>query len=121
MGASEWVAVGVALFGSLTVVIGWLLSRKDDAQGKEIDTLKTNLAAAFSASDKNEAALNEFKIQIAGEHYKARTIDEKFDKLETTFKDGFRDMGTKFDKMTDVMIRHLGEHGDQTGKFKIPQ
>lgn len=121
MGASEWVTIGLAILGIFGGVIGWLLSRKDDAQEREIETLKKNLEAAFSASDKNEAELNAFKIQIAGEHYKARTIDEKFDKLETTFKDGFKEMGSKFDKMTDAMMRHIGDHGDQTGRYKIPQ
>ena len=43
---------------------------------------------------------------------------EKFDKLESTFKDGFKDMGAKFDRMADALMSHLAATGDRTGKFE---
>lgn len=116
MGASEWVAIGLAGLGVLFGIIGWLLARKDDAQEKEIVTMKKYFEAVFTKLDANANNLADFKTYVAGEHYKARTIDEKFDKIETTFKDGFREMGTKLDKVADAMMRHI--EGEQTGKYR---
>ena len=132
MGSSEWVAIGLAGLGVLFSIIGWLLARKDDAQGKElqsqkedhekdISALRDAIKLLFAKHDADVNNLAEFKLHVAGKHYEAHTVDEKFDKLEGTFKDGFRDMGSKFDRLADAMIRHIeaDTNGNKTGKFSI--
>ena len=100
------------------IVVWFLLRQKDAKQQKEFDEYKISQATLvnklFELHDRDAKELQELKLQIAANHYEAKTIDIKFEKLETTFKDGFRELGAKFDKFFTMYTEHLT---NGTGKF----
>ena len=79
--------------------IAWLLSRKDEAQAKQI-------ALLFLKHDEDAKALQDLRIQIASNHYVKQELDARFDKLEAAFRDGFRELGGKLDQMIQRMPPH---------------
>ena len=81
-------------------VLWYLLKRKDETQEHQIDML-------FDKHDRDAESLAELRLQIAEGHYKKGELDVKFDKLENTFKNGFDEMGRKFDKLSEVLIAHM--------------
>lgn len=100
-GASSWfetiVYVLVSVFGLLFSVIGALLSRKDSAQGRQIDML-------FDKHDQDEKALQDFKIEIAKEHYSKDELNTKFDRIDRTLDS----MSLKLDKVLQAV--NMGPH-----------
>lgn len=114
MGIAEWTLIGVSIFTVVVGVIGYLLSRKDEQQEKEIDALNSAVETLFKKHDADVSDLRDLREKVVGEHYRRDELDVKFEKLDSTFKDGFKDMGGKIDKLTDALITHLGEH---TGKY----
>jgi hypothetical protein len=100
------------------IIVWFLLRQKDARQQKEFDEYKAMqeklMAKLFEIHDRDVRELSDLKLQIASNHYEAKTIDIKFEKLETTFKDGFRELGAKFDKFFDMYTDHLT---NGTGKF----
>lgn len=81
-------------------VVWYLLRQKDAAQQAAIDLL-------FKKHDEDYRELQELKLRIASEHYVKGELDHKFDKLEGAFRDGFADLGKKFDNLGQVLIRHI--------------
>lgn len=100
------------------VVVWFLLRQKDAKQQKEFDEYRISqekiVTKLFELHDKDAKELQDLKLQIAANHYEAKTIDGKFEKLETTFKDGFKELGAKFDKFFSMYTSHLT---NGTGKF----
>ena len=78
-------------------VLWWLLRQKDAAQQKSIEIL-------FKKHDDDARELQELKLQIAEGHYKKGELDAKFDRLESAFRDGLRDLGDKFDHLAGVLV-----------------
>jgi hypothetical protein len=89
-----------ALTSLLIGLVGWLLSNKDAKQGHEI-------ALLFKKHDDDAAALAALRVEIAKEHYLKHELDDRFLSLQGTFRDGMRDLGGKFDKLTNILIEHL--------------
>lgn len=111
------------------VVLWWLLRNKDDKQQHELhdfiqsietykEVRKVELEKKFDmiwAKQRDDAAyllakheidvreLAELRERIAREHYVKQELDNKFDKLERAFTDGFKDLGTKFDRLSDTI------------------
>ena len=90
------------IFGLSTIfsLVGYFLKQKDDQQAAQIKLL-------FEKHDLDATALQDLRVQIASKHYERPELDAKFDKLECTFKEGFRDLGSKFDKLSDALIEHI--------------
>lgn len=105
----------ISVFGILIVpAFAYLLNKKDAAQEKEIDALRELIAATqaqiallFKKHDDDVAALQSLQLQIAKEHYLKHELDQRFMSLEAAFKDGMRDLGHKFDKLTDILVDHI--------------
>lgn len=96
--------VGIFLF-CLTIIFGiisWLLNDKDSRQSKEIANL-------WIKHDLDATALQDLRLQIAANHYERRELDSKFDRLETTFTNGFNALGEKFDRLSTVLTNHMVE------------
>lgn len=89
------IAIGSMIFS----VIGYLLRRKDDEQAELI-------AKLFTKHDSNEAAIQAVRLQIASEHYHKNELDARFLRLEATFQKGFDDLGRKFDRLSEALVRH---------------
>lgn len=127
---TEYVLFGVNV---LFAIIGTLLLRKDTLQQTEITALRTarekdqqvvqalslQLAAAleallqtqkdsqklFELHDRDAANLNELRLMIANEHYPKKELDIRFEKLDVTFREGFKDLGDRFDRLTTALLK----------------
>lgn len=91
--------IGLSLFGVVASVIGYLLKRKDEEQADLI-------AKLFTKHDANEVAIQEVRLKIASEHYHKSELDARFLRLEATFQKGFDDLGRKFDRLSETLMRH---------------
>ena len=124
----------VGLIGLFTV-LWYLLRVKDEKQQKELhdfiqavetykEVRKLELEKKFdllwtkqrddytiliSKHDTDARELAELRERIAREHYVKQELDNKFDKLERAFTDGFKDLGLKFDRLSEAIARHQGE------------
>lgn len=93
----ELVIAGVGLFLG---AIGWLLADKDAKQAKQIDLL-------FRKHDDDAKALQDLKVEIAKEHYLKHELDQRFQQLDTTFREGFEGLRTEFRELARVLIDHI--------------
>jgi len=91
----------LAALGGLFSVLWFLLQQKDIKQQKDIDLL-------WLKHDADAAELNQLKLQIASQHYVKGELDSKFDRMEQTFRAGFKDLGAKVDQLTAVLINAQG-------------
>ncbi|MDD4913283.1 MAG: hypothetical protein PHP57_13400 [Sideroxydans sp.] len=78
----EYIGIGV---GIVVAIISYLLTQKDKKQGEEIDYLKREV-------EQGKTNLVNLQLHIAGEHYKAQTIDYKFAQIDVSIKEGFREI-----------------------------
>lgn len=90
----------VRVFGGVIMVLWWLLRDRDAKQQKAIDLL-------FQKHDADAAALEALKLQIASQHYLKSELDAKFDRLDSTIKDGFRGFGDQLEKLSGLLIEHI--------------
>lgn len=81
-------------------VLWYLLRNKDSHQEEQIKIL-------FVKHDNDVSALEALKLRIAENHYPKTELDVKFLSLETTTRDGFKDLGIKFDKLSEALINHV--------------
>lgn len=98
------VEVAFFLVSGVFTILWYLLKQKDEKQARDIDLL-------FKKHDLDVAALQELRIQIAEGHYKKTELDYKFDRIEMTITNSFSALGTKFDKLSEVLINHI-QHED---------
>ena len=92
--------IDIALFviGGIFVVLWFLLRQKDAQQEERIKLL-------FEKHDADAARLDDFKLEIAQKHYIRPELDARFDKLETSIRSGMNDLGSKFDRLSEVLIK----------------
>lgn len=83
-------------------IVGWFLRAKDSAQEKQISAL-------WEKHDEDVRSLQELRERIAREHYVKAELDMRFQRLEDAFRDGFRDMGDKLDKISSLLLDHLAK------------
>jgi hypothetical protein len=91
---------------TVVTVVWYLLRQKDAKQAAEIKRL-------FELHDKDSHELVELRLHIAGKHYEAKTIDEKFEKLEESVTNGFQSLGVKFDKLSNTLIDHITKENNK--------
>ena len=99
MDIKDMAAAGIAM---LLGVVGWFLRSKDEAQAKQISAL-------WEKHDEDVRSLQELRERIAREHYVKAELDMRFQRLEDAFRDGFRDMGDKLDKISSLLLDHLAK------------
>lgn len=93
----------IAAAGIVASIVGYLLAQKDKQQGEEINEVKSNITTLFHKHDIDADALQELRVQIAAKHYERPELDKKFDKLETTVKEGFNQLGARIDKLSEAL------------------
>ena len=98
--------IGLAVFGVIASVIGYLLKRKDEEQAGLIDKL-------FVKHDRNESSLQDLRLKIAQDHYHKNELDARLLSLESTFQKGFDDLGRKFDRLAESLMRHEQSQREQ--------
>ena len=89
-----------ALITALGTVWMWALNRKDSAQADQI-------AALFALHKDDAKELQEHKLRIAEGHYNKSELDGRFAKIEDAIKDGFKEMGSKFDALSLALVNHM--------------
>ena len=109
----------LAALGCLFTVLWYLLRQKDDNQERKINEnaatskkelldlesqIQTSVALLFKKHDEDEKALNSFELQIARTHYIKDELDVKFNKLELSFKESFKEVQIKLDKVIDILV-----------------
>jgi len=102
--------VDLVVFGLSLIfgVVGWLLAAKDRKQAAEIDKL---FVLIKDEAEKRTA----LQLYIAGKHYERHELDSKFERLDTTIKDGFLSMRQD---IKDLMkeVRHHIDRESELGK-----
>lgn len=96
----------VFVLGITISIIGWFLRSKDAEQAAQIKLL-------FEKHDQDATALQELRVQIAAKHYERPELDAKFDRLDATFRNGFDNLGDKFDRLSDALIKHISKEGGE--------
>lgn len=95
--------LGLIVITGLFSVVAWLLQNKDAAQASQIKLL-------FEKHDLDVQALQELRVQIAARHYERPELDAKFEKLDNTFREGFKDISSRIDRLTELMTQgHTGQ------------
>ncbi len=80
------------------VVVWWLLRNRDARQQDAIETL-------FRKHDEDARRLDDFQLEIAKHHYVKPELDAKFEHLEISIREGMSDLGKKFDRLSEVLIK----------------
>ena len=94
-----------ALLAGLFAITAWLLRNKDAAQEAQIDLL-------FRKHDDDAARLDALRLEIARNHYERNELDQRFDRLDHTIKDGLERIGAKVDRLSDAMLAHISKEGN---------
>lgn len=111
----------LSVLGILIVpAFAYLLNKKDSSQekdlkdlkeqhDKDVEELKKTQALLFKKHDDDVAALNSLQLQIAKEHYLKHELDQRFQSLETTFRQGFDGLSSEFKELSRVLIAHVAK------------
>lgn len=93
--------LGMWVFGAVGTVLWYLLRQKDAKQQRDIDLL-------WEKHDDDAQRLTDLSIEIAKKHYERPELDGKFDRLETSIRDGLKELGGKFDRLAEALM-HKGQ------------
>lgn len=111
----------MALVG-VFVVLWYLLRQKDESQAKEIASLKESLVKASDTTelkikevtnrlwvkhDENSHSIQDLREKIAREHYVKQELDQRFDKIELSLKEGFASIGGKIESLSTALLAHM--------------
>ena len=80
------------------IVLWWLLRQKDTAQARQIELL-------FTKHDQDAGRLADLELKIAANHYIKPELDAKFERLESSIREGMRELGGKFDRLSEALIQ----------------
>lgn len=97
--------IGIMVAGLIFSVIGYLLRKKDEEQGRQIDML-------FTESKSNARETQDLRLRIAQDHYHKNELDARFLRLEATFQKGFDDLGHKFDRLSETFAHYATRRRD---------
>ena len=105
----------ISVLGILIVpAFAYLLNKKDSSQEQQLTALKDlneklqkQIDLLFKKHDDDVAALNSLQLQIAKEHYLKHELDQRFQSLETTFRQGFDGLSTEFKELSRILIAHV--------------
>ena len=114
MGASEWVAIGLATITGIFGLLGWSLNRQIAQHEKENDEkfadVKESTDLLFKKHDEDAAKLQDLREMVLSQHYKREELDIKFERLEGAFSHGLEGVAEKLDELNKTMTTHIGEH-----------
>ena len=103
-----------------------LLRLKDAQQERQMEAAEAKakadhefqakqIAMLFTKHDEDSHRLDQFQLQIAREHYVKQELDTRFDRLESAFAQGFSDMGSKINKLSDAIAVLAVSNGNRHG------
>ncbi len=114
--------IASVIIGIVVGVVGWLLKNKDAAQEKQIsdlekrtseecDKLRGLIKTLFDKHDQDVQRLVEVELSIAQKHYQKTELDGRFERLEAAFRDGFANIGSKLDRLSEALTDHIRRDG----------
>ncbi len=98
--------LGLIVLSGVGTVIWWLLRTKDAQQDLRFVAMQRSIETLFAKHDTNSKAIDEFKLEIAKQHYARPEIDTRFDRIDHAF----RSIDAKIDKLVDVILK---DHGNK--------
>lgn len=96
------IELGMWGFGAVGSVLWYLLRQKDAKQQDEITML-------WKKHDEDSDRLTDLSLEIAKKHYERTELDGKFDRLDSSIRDGLKDLGNKFDRLAEALIHKGGQ------------
>ncbi len=96
-------AIVAVLIGAIITIIRHQLNKRDEVQEAMIKDL-------YEKHQKDADKLVDLELKIAEKHYQKPELDQKFERLETAFNKGFDDLGKRFDRLSDALLRNDTEH-----------
>lgn len=100
--------IGLAFIGGIFSLIFWLLRKKDESQEKQIEAQQKQIELLFKKHDDDAQRLAELELKIAQNHYIKPELDNKFERIEESIRDGLKELSGKFDKLSDILIQRNG-------------
>ena len=91
-----------AIVAGLVAIVWFFLRKKDVDQEKAIELL-------FKKHDQDAKDLQEFKLQMAHNHYPKPELDVKFQKIEEAIEKGMDRLGDKFDHLAKALVDHISK------------
>lgn len=92
----------MAAISGVFAIMWYLLKQKDERQGKDIESL-------YRMHHEDASKLAVLELEIAKNHYPKHELDERFKQIDTTLKEGFRDLSSDIKHMTKALNDHLQE------------
>jgi hypothetical protein len=91
-------AIISGIFTVLISVIWFLLRQKDAKQAEQINAL-------FGKHDMDAQKLQDLSLEIAKRHYERPELDSRFERLESSIKEGLKELGGKFDRLAEALMK----------------
>jgi Tfp pilus assembly protein PilO len=101
-GAIISIAIGIVVS-----IITWLLNKTDKAQEDKLSAQQEAIRLLFKKHDDDVAALQALQLQIAKEHYLKHELDQRFQQLDATFREGFAGLRSEFKELARILIDHV--------------
>lgn len=114
---TELVMLGL---GVLIALIGYLLAKRDEKRQEEIkmcvETIEklrrdhqSEIHELFRLRNQDVAALADYKLKIAENHYPKSELDARFSQLNQTMERGFGSLGEDIRAMTKALTEHVNK------------
>lgn len=100
MSESSIVEIGLAAMAGLGTILWYLLTQKDSKQEEAIKLL-------WQKHDVDAKELENLKLQIASQHYVKAELDQKFNQMDATMRNGFQILSGKVDELLKTLLTHF--------------
>ena len=104
MSESSIVEIGLAAMAGLGTLLWYLLTQKDSKQEEAIKLL-------WQKHDIDAKELENLKLQIASQHYVKAELDQKFNQMDATMRNGFQILSGKVDELSKTLLTHFQGDG----------
>ena len=104
MSESSIVEIGLAVMAGLGTILWYLLTQKDSKQEEAIKLL-------WQKHDIDAKELENLKLQIASQHYVKAELDQKFNQMDATMRNGFQILSGKVDELSKTLLTHFQGDG----------
>ena len=104
MSESSIVEIGLAVMAGLGTLLWYLLTQKDAKQEDAIKLL-------WQKHDIDAKELENLKLQIASQHYVKAELDQKFNQMDATMRNGFQILSGKVDELSKTLLTHFQRDG----------
>ena len=104
MSESSIVEIGLAVMAGLGTLLWYLLTQKDAKQEEAIKLL-------WQKHDVDAKELENLKLQIASQHYVKAELDQKFNQMDATMRNGFQILSGKVDELSKTLLTHFQRDG----------